>query len=125
MTGAGKSLSALPAPQRRWNSGARSRSAKAWSRLSARETAWRVCTEASGPSEASRSSIGSVRVVVRAKNVVTLNELARGPRFAGQVVRWLLGKPSILAVVPSHVHVFWKTDDALELDTTAQSLRQP
>ena len=52
----------------------------------------------------------SVRVVARAKNTATMNEMARGLRLAGQALRWAAGKPSILAMSPSHAHVFWKSD---------------
>jgi len=51
----------------------------------------------------------SVRVVARAKGITTMNELSRGVRLAGQVARWATGRPSILALSPSHVHVFWKS----------------
>ncbi len=55
------------------------------------------------------------RIVMRAKpHVTTLNELARGPRLWLQVVRWALRRPSILGVAPSHVHVFWKSHEALD-----------
>lgn len=57
----------------------------------------------------------AVRCVVRARpGTVTLNELARGPRLAGQVLRWASGRPSILAQAPSQVHVFWKSWDGLD-----------
>jgi choline dehydrogenase len=57
----------------------------------------------------------AVRCVVRARTgTVTLNELARGPRLAGQVLRWAAGRSSILATAPSHVHVFWKSWAGLE-----------
>jgi len=57
----------------------------------------------------------AVRCVVRARpGTVTLNELARGPRLAGQVLRWVSGRPSILAQAPSQVHVFWKSWDGLD-----------
>ena len=57
----------------------------------------------------------AVRCVVRARpGTVTLNELARGPRLAGQVLRWATGRPSILAQAPSQVHVFWKSWDGLD-----------
>ncbi|WP_299361678.1 GMC family oxidoreductase N-terminal domain-containing protein [uncultured Paracoccus sp.] len=56
----------------------------------------------------------SVRVVARAKNTLTINERAKGLRLAGEIARWLVGKPSILALSPSLVHVFWKSDAALE-----------
>ena len=53
----------------------------------------------------------ATRVVARAKpGTATLNELARGVRLGVQVARWAMGKPSILAVAPSMVHVFWRSD---------------
>jgi choline dehydrogenase len=56
----------------------------------------------------------SVRVVGRAKNIKTMNELSRGPAFVGQVARWLARRPSILALSPSHVHCFWKSEEFME-----------
>jgi choline dehydrogenase len=57
----------------------------------------------------------AVRCVVRAHaGTVTLNELARGPRLAAQVLRWVSGRPSILAQAPSQVHVFWKSWDGAD-----------
>lgn len=53
----------------------------------------------------------SVRVVARAKaGTVTMNELTRGPRLLGQVLRWATGRPSVLALSPSLVHCFWKSE---------------
>ncbi|MEK9724378.1 MAG: GMC family oxidoreductase N-terminal domain-containing protein [Rhodospirillaceae bacterium] len=57
----------------------------------------------------------SVRVVAKVKNSLTINELARGHHLVGQFARWLTGQPSILAIVPSLIHIFAKSDDALEL----------
>ncbi len=57
----------------------------------------------------------AVRLVMRAKpGTTTLNELARGPRLAAQVARWATGRPSILAVAPSHVHLFWQSFEGLD-----------
>jgi choline dehydrogenase len=57
----------------------------------------------------------AVRVVMRAKpGVLTLNELSRGARLGGQIVRWATGRESILATAPSHVHVFWKSFEGLD-----------
>jgi len=56
----------------------------------------------------------SVRVVARARNSVTINELARLPRLIGQQVRWLLGQPSIITLSPSLVHIFAKSREGLE-----------
>ena len=55
----------------------------------------------------------SVRVVARVRNCRTINELARGPRLVGQVARWMLGRPSVLALSPALVHWFWKSDPTL------------
>jgi choline dehydrogenase len=55
------------------------------------------------------------RIVMRAKpGVVTLNQLGRGVRLGAQVARWGMGRPSILATAPSHVHVFWKSFEGLD-----------
>jgi choline dehydrogenase len=58
----------------------------------------------------------SARAVMRAKaDVTTLNELARGPRLALQVLRWLARRPNILAQSPSQVFLFLKSDPSLDL----------
>ena len=51
----------------------------------------------------------TVRMVWRARNTTTLNELSRGWRLGIEVARWLTGRPSILALSPSLVHVYWKS----------------
>ena len=57
----------------------------------------------------------AVRCVMQARpGTLTLNELSRGPRLVGQVLRWAARRPSILATAPSHVHVFWKSWDGLD-----------
>ncbi len=55
----------------------------------------------------------SIRLVARAKNSCTMNEMSRGLGLVGQVARWLVGKPSILALSPSLIHFFWKSNDDL------------
>lgn len=55
----------------------------------------------------------SVRIVMGVKDMSTINELSRMPRLAGQVARWLLGRPSILALSPSLVHWFWQSRPGL------------
>ena len=73
-----------------------------------------VLHELSGVGENFRDHFAA-RMVMRAKSgTTTLNELARGPRLAGQVMRWATGKSSILATAPSHVHVFWKSWDGAD-----------
>jgi choline dehydrogenase len=55
------------------------------------------------------------RIVMRARpGVQTLNQLARGVRLGAEVARWGVGRPSILATAPSHVHVFWKSFEELD-----------
>jgi choline dehydrogenase len=54
----------------------------------------------------------AVRIVARVKNIRTINEMARGMGLAGQIARWALGRPSILAVSPSLVHWFWNSENA-------------
>ena len=55
----------------------------------------------------------SVRIVARAKNSKTINEITRGPAFVGQVLRWLTGQPSVIGVSPSLAYCFWKSDPNL------------
>ncbi len=56
----------------------------------------------------------AARLVARVKNSKTINELARGMGLAGQIARWTMGRPSILALSPSLVHWFWKSDDSMD-----------
>ncbi len=56
----------------------------------------------------------TVRMVARAKNCVSINETTRGARFALEVAKWVLGRPSILSLSPSLVHVYWKSDAVLD-----------
>lgn len=51
----------------------------------------------------------TVRSIARVQGTTTLNELSRGWRLGNEVLKWLTGKPSILALSPSLVHVFWRT----------------
>ncbi len=55
----------------------------------------------------------SVRLVARVRNSLTINEMVNGLGLMKQIGRWLLGKPNILAVSPSLVHWFAKSDKAL------------
>jgi choline dehydrogenase len=56
----------------------------------------------------------SVRFVARVKGIRTMNEMSRGLGLAGQIARWAAGRPNILALSPSLVHWFWKTNDSLD-----------
>ena len=51
----------------------------------------------------------TVRIAAKVKNAKSINELSRGWRLGLEVLRWSLGQPSILALSPSLVHVFWKS----------------
>lgn len=55
----------------------------------------------------------SVRIVARAKNIRTLNEIATGISLGGQIARWILGMPSVLALSPSLVYFFCKSNNGL------------
>ncbi|HEX4508038.1 MAG TPA: GMC family oxidoreductase N-terminal domain-containing protein [Alphaproteobacteria bacterium] len=55
----------------------------------------------------------AVRMVARAKGL-TINNYARPPRLWTEVAKWAVGLPSILALSPSLIHVFWKSDEALD-----------
>jgi choline dehydrogenase len=55
----------------------------------------------------------STRIVARVKNVRSMNEMSKGFGLAGQIARWVMGKPSIMALSPSIVHWFWKTEDTM------------
>lgn len=56
----------------------------------------------------------SVRMTARARNVVTINESARWPRFPLEVAKWLTGKPSILALCPTIGFVHGKSHPDLQ-----------
>lgn len=56
----------------------------------------------------------SVRMVAKVKGSATINELARGVRLAGQIARWMTGRPNILSLSPSLVHWFWKSRPDLD-----------
>ncbi|MFC4275848.1 GMC family oxidoreductase [Achromobacter aloeverae] len=56
----------------------------------------------------------SVRVVARVKNMQTMNQLVKGLRLAGQISRWLLKQPSIMALSPSLLHYFWQSRPGLD-----------
>ncbi|EHK63855.1 GMC family oxidoreductase [Achromobacter arsenitoxydans] len=55
----------------------------------------------------------SVRIVARVKNSKTMNELVKGLSLAGQIGRWMMKRPSIMALSPSLLHYFWKSTPEL------------
>ena len=56
----------------------------------------------------------AVRMTARVKNVETINEKTRGWRLAREIALWSLGRPSILSLSPSLVHVFARSNPALD-----------
>ncbi len=53
-----------------------------------------------------------VRSVVKVAGVETINSTARGLRLAREIVRWTLGKPSLMAISPSVAFAFAKLSEA-------------
>lgn len=49
------------------------------------------------------------RLTYKARNAVSINGLAKGPKLWGQMARWALGMPSILGMGVVHGAAFWKT----------------
>ena len=56
----------------------------------------------------------AVRMVSKVKGIKTINNLVQGPALLAQIARWALGMPSLLAVSPSLVHIFWKSNPSLD-----------
>ncbi len=56
----------------------------------------------------------SPRIVARAKNTETINNLVTGPRLAGQLLRWAVRKPSVLGLSAAIVYAFGRSDPGLE-----------
>lgn len=55
----------------------------------------------------------AVRMVSRVKGIRTINQMVQGPALLLEIARWLMRKPSLLAVSPSLVHIFWKSNPTL------------
>ena len=52
----------------------------------------------------------SPRIVVRAKNSTTINNLVRGPRLLQEGAKWLLRRPSVLGLSAALAYAFGKSD---------------
>ncbi|MEE2773588.1 MAG: GMC family oxidoreductase N-terminal domain-containing protein [Pseudomonadota bacterium] len=52
----------------------------------------------------------ATRLTGRAKNVETINELSRGRKLLGQMVKYCLGQRSILELGPTLVYCFWHSN---------------
>lgn len=54
------------------------------------------------------------RFTCRVKGIETINERVNGLKLAEEVVKWAVGKPSILAVPPTVVYAFWHSGETAE-----------
>jgi choline dehydrogenase len=54
------------------------------------------------------------RFVARVKNAETINEKSKGLRLVREVLRYGMGRQSILALNPTLIYVFWKSDPNIE-----------
>ncbi len=71
-----------------------------------------VVNDLAGVGENLRDHYGA-RLTARAKNVDTINELAHGPKLVGEIVKYFLGKRSILELGPTLVYCFWHSDEMI------------
>jgi choline dehydrogenase len=55
-----------------------------------------------------------IRMVAKAKNTKTINNMVTGLPLLGQIARWAAGKPSLLAVSPSLISAFWRSSADVE-----------
>ena len=53
------------------------------------------------------------RFVARVKNIDTINQMVRGVRLAGQVARWVFTRKGVLALSPTHVYCFWRSEPGI------------
>lgn len=56
-----------------------------------------------------------VRMVSRLQGIRTINNMVQGAPLLLEIARWLVGRPSPLAISPSLVHVFWKSQQAFDI----------
>jgi choline dehydrogenase len=54
------------------------------------------------------------RFVARVKNAESINERARGIRLVGEVLKWATTRKGILALNPTLIYVFWKSDERVD-----------
>ena len=71
-----------------------------------------VLHDLAGVGENLRDHYGT-RLTARAKNVRTINELARGPRLVGEIAKYFMGRRSILELGPTLVYCFWHSDETI------------
>ena len=54
------------------------------------------------------------RFVARVKNAETINELSHGLKLVGEVLKYAVTRKGILALNPTLVYVFWKSDERVD-----------
>jgi choline dehydrogenase len=54
------------------------------------------------------------RFVARVKNAITINERSKGIRLVGEVLKYAVARKGILALNPTLVYVFWKSDERVD-----------
>jgi len=54
------------------------------------------------------------RFVARVKNAETINEKSHGLRLAGEVLKYAIARKGILALNPTLIYVFWKSDERVD-----------
>jgi choline dehydrogenase len=69
------------------------------------------------------------RLVVRVKNIDTINERSRGLRLMGEIAKWAFARKGILSLSPTHVYCFWRSNpdvanSDLQLTFTPASYRE-
>jgi choline dehydrogenase len=52
----------------------------------------------------------ATRLTARAKNVETINELSKGRKLFGEIIKYSIGQKSILELGPTLVYCFWHSD---------------
>ena len=55
-----------------------------------------------------------IRLTARVKGVRTVNERARGMALAREVLTYAMNRGGVLALSPTLVHIFWKSDEVLD-----------
>ena len=55
-----------------------------------------------------------VRMVARVKGIGTINERVRGVNLLAEVAKYAFARKGVLTLSPSLVHIFWKSDEALD-----------
>ncbi|MBS0517758.1 MAG: GMC family oxidoreductase N-terminal domain-containing protein [Proteobacteria bacterium] len=54
------------------------------------------------------------RFVARVKNAETINEKSHGLRLAGEIMKYFVSRKGILALNPTLIYVFWKSDEHID-----------